>query len=390
MMNKSITVFKLVFFWVVTGASGQIDYDSHDNYTGIWLDDNAWVDVNVAGGAPQNPSHPTNSQANSIDVFGYITRQGDLTINNANPVVTVYDTLVIDGNTVLGSMARMSVPAGGLLVVTGNLRTQGAFELGNSGRVVVGGDVVSTNGTITNNQDFYVLGTTSVTNAGNIGGCEPWLSCDPATAANIGDESDLNANDPSLAGFVSTLGVLPVELAFFKAREFDNKVVLQWSTASELNNDYFDIQRSVDGVNFDKLGTVGGNGTTYHTIQYHFADQAPLRGVNYYRLKQFDFDGSFAYSPLIRVFFETGDTGMKVYPNPAADILRISLDHRFINTKTQLKLYDAKGQLSLQEDFIPTQMISTFGLEGIETPGIYMLYIGNGSFEEFTQVLVSR
>ena len=377
MIDKKVVLFNLIFFWLITTVTGQISYVSHDNYTGIWLDDNSWT--NVESWAPQNPSHPTTGVANGIDVYGYITRMGDLTINNGDPMVIIYDTLVVDGNTVLGSGASLGVPANGVLVLTGNLTIQGAFNLGNLGRVVVGGDVNVTNGRLTNHQDFYVLGTTSTSGGGTISG-----------SSSIGNESDLNTNDPPLADFVRSLGVLPVELIFFDAHELDDYIVLQWATASELNNDYFEIQRSGDGKNFKTIGVVEGNGTAYHTIHYNFKDRSPLKGVNYYRLKQYDFDGAFAYSPVVRAFFEAEDTGVKVYPNPAAEKIQITLDHRFINTKTQLWLYNSHGGLVSRKDFVPDQITSTFGLQDVEISGVYFLQVKNGTFEEFVQVLISK
>lgn len=370
----------LLCSFLAAGAAGQISFVSNDNYTGDWLDDNSW--------APQNPSHPTSSSADAIAINGYITRQGDLTVNNANPVITVVDTLIITGNAILGSGARLNVPANGLLIVTGDLTTQGAFNLGNSGRVVVGGNVSVTNGSITNNQDFYVFGSTSTSGGGGIDGCFPWVACDPA--ANLGDENDLRTNDPSLRTFLETLNVLPVELIFFEASTEKETIALKWATASELNNDYFEIQRSGNGIDFEKIGMVEGNGTIHRTIHYSFEDRSPLNGVNYYRLKQHDFDGAFEYSHIVRDFFDIRQAELKVYPNPARENLQISLDDRFINTTVQLKLYDSKGMVAMEREFVPSSSMSMIGLENVKVPGIYVLHVRNGRFEEFGQVAVAR
>ncbi len=385
MYNKGFNL-GLICLLAVIQATAQINYVSNDNQTGDWLDDNSWIDV--AAWANQNPSQPTNSTASSIDVYGYITRQGDLNVTNANPVITVRDTLVVTGNTLLGSGASLNVPAGGLLIVTGNLTTQGAFTLGNAGRVVVGGDVSVTNGSITNNQDFYILGSTSVSGGGGVLGCAS-PPCDPATL--FGDESDLRNNDPSLEIFLQTLSVLPVEYVSFTAYGEQQGITLSWATASELNNDYFEIQRSVNGTDFQTIGRVDGHGTSYHTIQYSFTDTSPKDGVNYYRLKQYDFDGAFEYSQLVREFFNLKPVvDLKFFPNPASEKLNIIFDQRFLNTNVQVKLYDSKGIVAVEQEIIPTSLASVIELDRLEDPGIYMLHVSNHAFEEFNPILVTR
>lgn len=99
-------------------------------------------------------------------------------------------------------------------------------------------------------------------------------------------------------------GVLPVELTQFNATLIDQKVNLTWATASEINNDYFQIQHSNDGSRFDDLGTVTGAGTTTQSQSYTWLHEHPAAGVNYYRLKQVDFDGQFEYSPVRAVMMD--------------------------------------------------------------------------------------
>ena len=85
--------------------------------------------------------------------------------------------------------------------------------------------------------------------------------------------------------------VLPVELVGFSAAEVDRSVELTWSTVTEVNNDYFSVQRSSDLSEWSTIGTVWGNGTTLYMENYDFTDSAPLKGFSYYRLKQIDFNG---------------------------------------------------------------------------------------------------
>ncbi len=99
-------------------------------------------------------------------------------------------------------------------------------------------------------------------------------------------------------------GVLPVELTHFHATRVDQKVKLNWATASEINNDYFLVQHSTDGIRFDDLGTVIGAGTTTQSQTYQWMHEQPSPGENYYRLKQVDYNGQFEYSPIRAVMMD--------------------------------------------------------------------------------------
>lgn len=92
---------------------------------------------------------------------------------------------------------------------------------------------------------------------------------------------------------------LPVELIAFQGEPMGTVNHLTWSTATERDNDRFEVERSADGEAFGKIGTVGGAGTSQQPIHYALDDAAPLNGVNYYRLKQVDLDGTYTYSPVI-------------------------------------------------------------------------------------------
>lgn len=108
--------------------------------------------------------------------------------------------------------------------------------------------------------------------------------------------------------------VLPIELLDFSAIKNNNTVLLEWLTASEINNDYFDLERAKDGVNFETIGTIKGVGNSNIITRYSYVDDSPLNGVNYYRLKQTDFDGHFSLSNINAVIME--NDRITIYPNP--------------------------------------------------------------------------
>ncbi|NNJ55459.1 MAG: T9SS type A sorting domain-containing protein, partial [Bacteroidia bacterium] len=120
---------------------------------------------------------------------------------------------------------------------------------------------------------------------------------------------------------------LPVEFLSFEAELNDNKTVdLRWETASEINNDFFIIERSIDGIDFDEIERVDGAGTSTKALSYKIVDYNPVLGINYYRIKQIDFDGNSSYSNIEFVQVTNSLNEVLIYPNPANDVLNIELN----------------------------------------------------------------
>ncbi len=181
---------------------------------------------------------------------------------------------------------------------------------------------------------------------------------------NLG-QSAIASNDP---GWIRVTGVssfspfsfgstdgsnpLPVELVTFTATEKGNNVMLDWQTASELNNDFFEIQRSEDGEAWDVIGQVAGNGTINEVVNYSYVDIRPLYGTSYYRLRQVDFDGRFEYSNIESVNFtlDKDQIEVSIYPNPTSDDninIRLLTPNR--RNKVKLKMVDISGKLYLDQ-----------------------------------------
>jgi hypothetical protein len=111
--------------------------------------------------------------------------------------------------------------------------------------------------------------------------------------------------------------LLPIELLSFSAAAKDAHVKLNWVTASETNNDYFTIKRSMDGVNFERIATMNGAGNSSQNLNYTLIDDAPLNKTSYYRLKQTSYDGQTDYSNIVAVEFSImSNLAFKIYPNP--------------------------------------------------------------------------
>lgn len=116
---------------------------------------------------------------------------------------------------------------------------------------------------------------------------------------------------------------LPVNLISFSGKASSEGNVLFWSTAEEVNNEGFDVERSVNGVAFEKIGFIAGKGTVSAKINYQFVDKQPLVNA-YYRLKQWDVDQSYTFSRSINIKNDSGIKGV-AYPNPASGVLHFDL-----------------------------------------------------------------
>ncbi len=145
----------------------------------------------------------------------------------------------------------------------------------------------------------------------------------------------------------SALSPLPVELISFEVKDEYNAVRLDWITASEINNDYFTIERSLDGVEFTDISTVNGLGNSTTTHSYTAYDKSPSNGINYYRLKQTDFDGNESWSEIRSVsYMKTGLVA--IYPNPVigSEInLYTNDDSEVVSV---INFYDLAGKLVLK------------------------------------------
>ncbi len=120
--------------------------------------------------------------------------------------------------------------------------------------------------------------------------------------------------------------ILPIELLSFKANLQEDKYVkIHWTTASETNNDFFSIERSKNGIDFETIGIINGQGNSNNIVDYVFTDENPYQDVSYYRLKQTDFDGQWSHSPVetIKNTAFNHNVTINIYPNPSNGIFSI-------------------------------------------------------------------
>ncbi len=191
----------------------------------------------------------------------------------------------------------------------------------------------------------------------------------------------LNGTDGSSCDF----SLLPVELILFVATATKEGVVLDWKTASELNNERFEIEHSAGDGKFDVIGMVDGNGTTDQMISYTHVHQNPVDGANYYRLRQFDFDGANETSETIIAFYETTDD-MNIYPNPVSDKFTIYLGQRFSRTSLNMVIRDISGKVVWNNSFNAPELKVELTINHLN-PGPYLLEVTNGTYTHVEHII---
>jgi Secretion system C-terminal sorting domain len=164
------------------------------------------------------------------------------------------------------------------------------------------------------------------------------------TPNGTGAFSGSSNNNLATPGAINPVA-LPIVLQKFDVTTQGQSALLSFTTATEINNSHFDIERSADGRNFQKIGEVAGAGNSLVERRYAFTDAQPLKGTNYYRLRQVDFDGQSSYSPVRTATFGKGNI-VVVAPSPATDRVTVTLESS-VQDETTWQVFDATGRLVL-------------------------------------------
>ncbi len=173
------------------------------------------------------------------------------------------------------------------------------------------------------------------------------------------------ANRPTLS--VTYTSSLPVTLSKFTASVNRGKALLQWQTQTEVNNQYFEVEHSRNGVTFSPLGRVAGRGNTTTLERYEYIHQNIAPGKNYYRLAQYDINGTKKYSQVI-LLAASGKPAFSLYPNPANNFLYI--DAAFLTSNTSYRIINMMGQVA-QTGVLFSQQINISKL----SPGQYSIVL---------------
>lgn len=193
----------------------------------------------------------------------------------------------------------------------------------------------------------------------------------------INDPTDTTSPDFVVSGNIA----LPVELESFQVNSLQAGVpLLSWRTATEQNNAFFDIERSADGRSFEAIGRVAGQGDSSAPVDYTFVDAKPLAGLSYYRLRQVDYDGAFAYYGPLSVNREGLTPGVsQLWPIPAQDRVWLQLATEPSANGVEITLYDLSGQLQWRRRIADKSQLLEIPLTKLPA-GIYLLRWYDGSY----------
>jgi GH18 family chitinase len=286
---------------------------------------------------------------NSVDVFVPTGASGNVQIkirNSANTADVITGPLTPVTNST-GAMLKVTVPVGGSLPA-------GSYKMIDVGTLNLH----------VNSAPTYPLTNASVSITGSFGlGSYAYFF-----NWEIAGSGSACKRLPVVASVNGSCTSAPVELIHFTAQTKENKVFLNWSTIQEINNDFFQVERSSDGINFIAIETVEGNGNSNTLREYSITDPTFLSGKVYYRLAQYDFDGTVHYSPVVSLDFTSAT--ISINPNPFSYTTNLLIQSS--QPTAELQWFDMQGR-SFGRFILKTGEVQTIGEELVS--GIYILEI---------------
>jgi len=330
---------------------------------------------------------------------------------------------------------QSNIPSGisiynwGTLNFTGGISINNSSAFINDGNMVVTGNMSGSGATFTNRGNVSVSGTLGDWQSGG-GLCmeagsglsttdiswtslDNWVSAQGGSASCIsysgtasGTNSHPFSNDADLnicqggsdltgnGGWGSATvtkpcascnGILPIKLKSFYSTSSENSILLRWITASEKNNALFELERSQDGIFWEVINTCAGSGNTHSEKFYSYIDNSAKQGVNYYRLKQIDYNGDYTYSYIISDYSKNNNIKIEVFPSPATKnnvIVNITSNDA---SSTTLNIFNIEGKLICSTLVFLNENKTTINLSKIcsFTAGTYRIEVVGGEGKTF-------
>lgn len=280
---------------------------------------------------------------------------------------------ILSGETVTveGDLDNAGTLSGkGTLNIAGNYTNTGTFA------IIIGPDQfthtsVDVTGSFTPGGDFTVSNDSYTPTNGD----EATIITSGSSVVSTFSNSEDNTwfaeyNLPNSGDFTIVYGsILPVELNSFQGQPTSAGNLLNWRTASEENNEGFEVQKSKDAMDWESIGFVEGKGTTVGFNSYEFVDRFPFLEQNYYRLKQMDYDGKFAFSNIISIKTTQKANEIRIYPNPTTGKIEITAVE-----EGQITILNSFGAI-VKETAMTT---STLDISALPS-GIYFISINAGN-----------
>jgi len=184
--------------------------------------------------------------------------------------------------------------------------------------------------------------------------------------------------------------LLSVDYRYFTGEIRGTTDHLIWATASETDNDYFDVEYSLDGVNFQKIGQVDAFGNSTETQLYEFTHQHPRIGLNYYRLRQVDIDGNASYSNVVVLEHKASEISNNFFPNPTNDIINYQFSAD-VNEAVTIEVMDVLGRVLKQSEYQVMTGLNTLAVDlSPYVSGTYILRVTHKQTERTVVRAVSK
>lgn len=180
----------------------------------------------------------------------------------------------------------------------------------------------------------------------------------------------------------TVLSLLPVEFISFTGKAEKGNAMLHWATATESNNKQFEVEHSLDGKQFKTIEIIPGGGTSFERLDYSFEHKAVPSGLNYYRLRQVDYDETYAYSDVISIQLSGRKVDYNVFPNPSKGTFAIVTESGL--APTQIQLYNTLGQAL---ELVPNES-GNYSLPQSVQRGTYILKLQIEGATHFERLLI--
>ncbi len=306
-----------------------------------------------------------------------------LTIGTSGAQIGTSDTFTMDFNFTLngsisfnaqGSSPTVTIPAGVTVTINGNwtdLNNNVTFNV--LGKLIVTGNFTAKNNTAFSGGPSGTISIGGTLSLGTNATCSG--TCPAITAGSCTGSSPTFCSN----------NVLPVTLIFFKGTSSANQVLLNWATASELNFDHFNLEKSANGQDFYTIANIKGHGTTNIRQDYQAVDANPVIGYNYYRLTSVDFDNYQETFDMIAVKY-TGGKKLALSPNPFnGSDLNFNSNFDFSGAGT-LNIFDSMG--ILVSSFNVPESNTTLHFSTPLKTGVYIAKFSSASFSDVARLVV--
>ncbi len=274
----------------------------------------------------------------------------------------------------------------------GNGGSSVSYSGGTSGRSAGGGGGAGTTADGGNGGDYNTGGSNTAGSGGASNGGNGGNGVDNGTKGSTGSVVGGGGSGAFAAASASfrnggagargeiriTYTPLPIKISSFEIVKQSGKSVLTLITASETNNDYFTIERSGDGRSYDAIGEIDGSGDSRSEIKYTFTDERPLPGINYYRIKQTDFDGRYDFSEVRAVRHSRGN--LVVTPRTTEGRLQVVTDA----VDYSLEVFNTSGHAV--KTFMSLSQDQSISIEDL-TAGIYYIRTISGGHTETIRIV---